>query len=77
MMIEYSDIDRFVSLASDGEEKATCVDFLTMESICEKHGSKVVTLIDAEGYTVCIAPEGIARRIAELINQDNGSGDQN
>lgn len=68
-VISLKDIDPYLSLDSNGEYEPTINDFLDLTSDCIKHESKLSTVIDAEGATIFIAPEEIARWLCKLANE--------
>lgn len=62
------DLERYLSVLTDYPAAAN--DFVRMQKKCAKYGSEAVVVVDAEGELVCIAPQAIAERIAELLNAD-------
>lgn len=62
------DLERYFSVLTNFP--AAAHDFVRMQKKCAKYESEAVVVIDAEGELVCIAPQAIAERIAELLNAD-------
>ena len=74
---ELRDYEKAIFLVSDGDpsDKATADEFRELEMVCEKYGSHVATVIDAEGEIVCFAPVAVARLIARLLDASAEFGD--
>jgi hypothetical protein len=68
---ELKDIDPSLFLDSDGDYEPTVVDFLHFKSDIRKQEkkSKLSIVFDAEGNTVFIASEEIARWLCKLANK--------
>lgn len=65
----------FVTSGGDVDDQATLDDFINLKDVCEKNGSHVAIVVDAEGEIICFAPVAVARIIAKLLDESGDFGD--
>lgn len=69
-LTEPNDIEPLVHIA----EGVNTGDVVMMSCTCEEQGTVLVSVYDAEGEQVCIAPKPIADMLVKLINSDEWEG---
>jgi len=65
------DLEKYFSISGgeDTSDSASIGDFEHARSVCEKYGTHIAMVIDAEGEYVCFAPQPIAKLIKDLLNE--------
>jgi hypothetical protein len=75
--VELHDFEKHIRVSSGGgiPDKATYGDFHSLNLVCEKAGTHVAIVIDAEGEIVCLAPIAVAMLIARLLDKSEEFAD--